>query len=242
MSYKDKHKVENISKRECECPINSTPVFGGNFILECGECFKIFESDEPVEIKLRVSRTSNIDCNILVFVELENGECLDFKIPKNDTFSSNEIITNTKQARKVTVECKSDSLDGGTCFGTWAIFIIQRGCEIDCTCECPVGATLTDFSGFVLSSGEEQVIFQSDEPTEIFMAVDLSQSADESLLTVLVELENCNCLKFIIQAPSSGFGNDISFYSKNIIKITLECLTLTNCHGLWSNMIFYRGA
>ncbi|WP_105617406.1 hypothetical protein [Vallitalea okinawensis] len=238
--YKDKHKFEKLSKRECECPVNNTRGFGGNFSLECGECLKIFESDEPVEIKLRLSRSST-DCNILVFVELENGECLEFEIPRNDIFSSNEIIATTKQARKITVECKSDSLDGGTCFGSWTVTIILRGSETDRTCECPVESILFDSSTFVLNSGENQVMFQSDDPTEIFVGVDLFANTEECLLTILVELENHKCLKFVIQASSSG-GKDISFYSKNVKKITFESLASANCRGFWFNDLYYRGA
>ncbi|WP_170311696.1 hypothetical protein [Vallitalea okinawensis] len=238
--YKDKHKFENMSKRECECPISTTRGFSGGFSLECGECLKIFESDEPVEIKLRVSR-SNTDCNILVFVELENGECLEFEIPRNDIFASNEIIANTKQARKITVECKSDSLDGGTCFGSWTVFIILRGSETDRRCECPVESELFDNSSYVLNSGENQVMYQSDEPTEIFAIVNLFGNVEECLLTILVELENHKCLKFVIQASSSG-SKAISLYSKNVLKITFECLASTICRGSWNNDLIYRGA
>ncbi|WP_105614727.1 hypothetical protein [Vallitalea okinawensis] len=243
MSYKDRHKSDNICERECECTVNSTIEARGSFNLECGECSKIFESDEPVEIWLSVSKdTSSNDCDILVCIELQNGESLVFEIPKNDTFgAANEIIATAKQARKVTIECKSDNLDGGTCTGFWAIAPILRGSEKYHKCECPVETFLRGNSSFAINGGQSQVIFQSGEPSELLMEIDLEPSADECLLTITVELDNCSCLKFLVKGPTSGQSNDVGFYSKNVRKVTVECLTLTSCRGNWLNYVFYRG-
>ncbi|WP_105614726.1 hypothetical protein [Vallitalea okinawensis] len=243
MSYKDRHKSDNICERECECTVNSTRGTGGSFNLECGECLKIFESDEPFEIWLSVAKsTSSDDCDILVCVELQNEENLEFEIPKNDTFSvSNEIIAIAKQARKVTIECKSDNLDGGTCFGFWNVVPVLRGSEKYRKCECPVETSFRESSSFAINGGQSQVIFQSAQPSELLMDIDLEPSTDECLLTIIVELDNCSCLKFLVKGPTSGLSNDVGFYSKNVRKVTIECLTLTSCRGNWLNTVFYRG-
>ncbi|WP_105614728.1 hypothetical protein [Vallitalea okinawensis] len=243
MSYKDKQKTDNICERECECTINGTVDVGGSFNIECGECLKIFESDEPVEIWLSVSKsTTSNDCDILVCVELQNEENLVFEIPKNDTFNvSNEIIATSKQVRKVTIECISNNLDGGTCNGFWSIVPILRGSEKYRKCECPVETFLRGSSSFAINGGQSQTILQSAEPSELLMEIDLDANTDECLLTIIVELDNCSCLKFLVQGPTSGQSNDIAFYSKNVKKVTLECLTLTSCRGVWTSFALYRG-
>ncbi|WP_105616058.1 hypothetical protein [Vallitalea okinawensis] len=241
MSFKPEHKCDNL--RDCKCPVSSTPGFSGSFNLKCGECLKIFESDEPVEVEMEIGRVINSnDCSILIFVEVQNGKDLVFEIPKSDnSFTNNRIFFITKQARKVTIECKNDNLDGGVCIGVWDMKIILRGSDTDKKCECPVQSTLVGSSSFQLSSGNKQTIFESGEPTEIFMIVDLEPTNEQCTLTVIVDLDNCSCLKFVIPEPES-IANDITFYSKNVVRVTIESLALTSCLGLWERAIILRGA
>ncbi|WP_105620100.1 hypothetical protein [Vallitalea okinawensis] len=244
MSFKSECKYKTITERECECSISSVRTITGNFSLECGNCIKIFESDEPVEINMEIGQSGTLnDCRIMVIVELENDEDLVFEIPKNNILSTgNEIFFITKAARKVTIECKSDSLDVGNCRGFWTLNIILRGSETNPNCECPVENELIGNSFLELQSGENQVIFQSNEPTEMSMNIDLEPNTDQCTLTVIVELVNRSCLKFILPTPISPVSNDIAFYSKNVVKVTLECLTLTSCFVIWDSVIFLRGA
>lgn len=111
-----------------------------------------------------------------------------------------------------------------------------------------------NFGGsFSLECGSDPfVIFESDLPTEMFMTINQTeQSFDMEFceLRVTVEVENGPNLVFLIQGPNviSGFdfeNNGISFYSKNVTRITLECLEGTGrgCRGNWNSQIFFRNS
>ncbi|WP_105620090.1 hypothetical protein [Vallitalea okinawensis] len=241
MSFKDKYKCDSISDHECECPVSTSPGYSGNFNLECGECLKIFESDGPVEIDMEVGQNSGNDCTIMVTVELADEENLEFHIPKRDSSDSNSISCNTKRALKITVECRSDSLEGGTCSGFWNVELILRGSDTDRRCECPVIDSVSRFSSFMLKSSESQVIYQSVQSAEITFTVELFPSSSKGILTVIAELDNCSLLKFVIPTTAS-LNNEILFYSKNVTKVTLECLNSTNCSGSWFREKYFRGA
>ncbi|WP_105620089.1 hypothetical protein [Vallitalea okinawensis] len=241
MSFKNKHKCDNIFERECECPVSTSQGYSGSFNLECGECLKIFESDEPVEIDMEVGQSSGNDCTIIVSVEVADEKNLEFQIPKRDSSGSNSISFNTKRALKITVACRSASLESGNCSVSWDIELILRGSDTDRSCECPISDSIPRSSSFMLKSSESQVIYQSDESAEIIFIVELFPSSSKGILTAIAELDNCSLLKFVIPTSASQ-TNRILFYSKNITKVTLECLISTNCSGVWFRQKLFRGA
>lgn len=99
--------------------------------MDCGTDLKIFESDEPAELAFAVglnSITQEISCELIVKVEIEDGNDLTFSIPR--PFLQNSISFYSKKIRSVKVVCESDG--GVACRGFFSQFLVLRGEEDDC--------------------------------------------------------------------------------------------------------------
>lgn len=240
--------------RKCECPANETVSSSGNFSLACGNPLKIFESDEPLEIfmKIDLEEPSNVNlCDLKVKAELESGDVLEFDILNPNitasTFEENGISFYSKDTRKVTIECQSDT--GVGCRGGWEYSAVFRGSSKNCKCECPVNDVIFRGDSYRLACGSSMKIFQSDEPTELLMSVSLQEILGQSPcgIKVKVELKQGDVLEFDIPSPfdiaTFTDRNSISFYSKNICKVTLECQSgaAFGCAGEWDTVIILRG-
>lgn len=243
-----------IYRRKCECPVNESLSFSGSFSLACGSSLKIFESDEPAEIFMEIvlrEPSLSIDlCGLTVKAELENGEILEFDIqnPNISTSSSDRsgIHFYTQKARKVTLECQSDI--GIVCSGIWGYSAVLRGSK-NGKCECPVNDIIGQSSNYALTCGKSVEIFRSDDPTEMFMSIELREISGQSScdLKLKVDLANGDVFEFDIPGPISiapfTDANDISFYSKKICRVTIECQSGADigCQGFWSTAIILRG-
>lgn len=253
ISIRDGHNLCKKS-RKCECSVNRTTSFIGSFSLACGSSLKIFETDEPLEMTMEIvlqEPSSNIDlCDLKVKVEVENGDILEFDITNPNlsptTTESNSISFYSKKTRKVTLECQSNT--GVGCRGTWRYSTAIRGSSENCKCECPLNQLIGQSSEYALTCWRSMDIFKSSEPAEMFMDVNLREISGQSCdLKVKVDLANGDVLEFDIPGPLdlATFTdiNEISFYSKQVCKISLECQsgTTAGCTGAWFAVLLLRG-
>ncbi|PAB60184.1 hypothetical protein, partial [Anaeromicrobium sediminis] len=117
-------------------------------------------------------------------------------------------------------------------------------------CDCPVNETVGTSGDFTLECGNSLKIFQSDEPVEMSANVRLTDDTNEDLcnLKVKVLLHNGNVLEFDIPNPNVTTNpseeNGISFYSKNVCTVTIECESDSGvrCEGRWTFTLPLRGS
>lgn len=225
------------SRNDCNCDINTLNQ-QGSFNLECGsDPFKIFESDEPIEIfgslTLTEPQSGLASCNLTVIIGLENGNSLFFEIPSTNTtttiLDNNEIQFHSQNVLTITIQCQEGNNNG--CRGDWNIKILFRVSNTQQNCECPIIDCFCGNGNTSLSCGSNPFkIFESIEPLEIIGKINLienTQDQDSCELTVTVDLANGTNLSFLIPNPNTNptisETNTIGFYSKNIIRITLQC-------------------
>lgn len=218
-----------MGKREKKCdngvfrqdPSVFPPIqLSGQFSLECGsDEYKIFESNEPTEMDLSIALSSSL-CELDIRVEVENGPDLLFNLPSQQ----NGFAFYGKSVRRVIVQCQNGL--GNVCRGVYNIAIILRNSKYSSVC--PVSYVSNNFLFFNLDCGESTKIFESDAATEAGISITLNIGSSDQLcnLTVNAELDDNTTLSFFLPNPNQPFATDfnsISFYSKILRRVTLEC-------------------
>lgn len=191
----------------------------GNFLLQCGsDEYKIFESDAPTEADIFIGLTDlENSCELTVRVEVENGPDLFFNLPNQ----RNGLTFYSKSIRRVTVQCQNGL--GNGCRGIYGVNILLRNSKHSSLC--PVSFVSDTFHLFNLDCGEIIRIFESDAAIEAGFSVTLNNSAAVQLCNLFVnaKLDDGTSLSFFIPNPQPNAFNSISFYSKILRSVTLEC-------------------